>query len=48
MEPILVRHDRMEVIEGNSRLAVYRHLNKDQNGDTWQLIPCLYRKQFDR
>lgn len=40
IEPILVRHDTREVIEGNSRLAVYRQLHeKDPTGD-WELIPC--------
>ena len=40
MEPILVRRDTMEVIEGNSRLAVYRQLHqKNEEGD-WELIPC--------
>lgn len=45
IEPILVRHDTMEVIEGNSRLAVYRMLNtrqskgEDIEGD-FELIPC--------
>lgn len=40
MESILVRHDTMEVIEGNSRLAVFRELHqKDPEGD-WGLIPC--------
>ena len=40
MEPILVRRDTMEVIEGNSRLAVYRQLyQKNEEGD-WELIPC--------
>ena len=44
MEPILVRHDTMEVIEGNSRLAVYRQLNDlSQQGKEegeWGHIPC--------
>lgn len=40
IEPILIRTDTMEVIEGNSRLAVYRHLQqKNERGD-WDLIPC--------
>ena len=40
MESILIRHDTMEVIEGNSRLAVYRMLHAaDEEGD-WDLIPC--------
>lgn len=40
IEPILVRHDRMEVIEGNSRLAVYRELKKAEPGGEWESIPC--------
>ena len=40
MEPILVRLDTKEVIEGNSRLAVYRILHKKRQGGEWELIPC--------
>ena len=40
MEPILVRHDTMEVIEGNSRLAVYRQLRQEKAEGEWELIPC--------
>ena len=40
MEPILVRLDTMEVIEGNSRLAVYRELKKAEPGGEWESIPC--------
>ncbi len=40
MESILVRHDTMEVIEGNSRLAVYRHLQNSGVEGEWDLIPC--------
>lgn len=40
IEPILVRTDRMEVIEGNSRLAVYLHLHEQQPDGDWELIPC--------
>ena len=40
MESILIRLDTMEVIEGNSRLAVYRKLYKDTGNDDWELIPC--------
>ena len=40
MEPILVRLDTMEVIEGNSRLAVYRKLNENAEDGEWELIPC--------
>lgn len=42
MEPILVRCDKMEVIEGNSRLAVYRKLDEESKSDeTWGSIPCM-------
>ena len=42
MECILVRRDTMDVIEGNSRLAVYRkfHEESQQQTDEWSLIPC--------
>ncbi len=40
MEPILIRRDTMEVIEGNSRLAVYRLLHKKEPHGEWDLIPC--------
>lgn len=41
-EPIIVRWDTKEVIEGNSRLAVYRKLNKEfQDEDLWKEIHCL-------
>ena len=40
VEPISVRYDTMEVIEGNSRLAVYRKLRDDKFEGEWQLIPC--------
>lgn len=40
MESILVRHDTKEVIEGNSRLAVYRKLHQEDLEGEWGLIPC--------
>ena len=40
MEPILVRHDTREVIEGNSRLAVYRLLYNKTKDENWEFIPC--------
>ena len=40
IESILVRLDTKEVIEGNSRLAVYRKLHKDNHEGDWELIPC--------
>lgn len=40
-EPILIRLDNMQVVEGNSRLAVYRLLNRTNPEDErWQTIPC--------
>lgn len=41
MEPILVRFDSMEVIEGNSRLAAYRKLYKDDKSEDWERIQCF-------
>lgn len=40
IEPILVRTDTKEVIEGNSRLAVYRKLHLQKAKGEWELIPC--------
>ena len=40
LEAILVRLDTMEVIEGNSRLAVYRKLHKKHPEQDWELIQC--------
>ena len=40
LESILVRLDTMEVIEGNSRLAVYRKLNEENPNGNWDFIPC--------
>lgn len=40
MESILVRWDTKEVVEGNSRLAVYRQLHDDKKEGEWDLIPC--------
>ncbi|MCY4129810.1 MAG: hypothetical protein OXG15_11320, partial [Gammaproteobacteria bacterium] len=40
LEPILVRMDTMEVIEGNSRLAAYRLLHKKQPNGQWSDIQC--------
>lgn len=40
MDNILIRHDRKQVIEGNSRLAVYRKLNDQEPDGDWELIPC--------
>ena len=40
IEPILIRHDTKEVIEGNSRLAVYRKFYQESENGDWELIPC--------
>lgn len=40
MEPILVRLDTNQVIEGNSRLAVYRLLYEKTKESDWEYIPC--------
>ena len=40
MEPVLVRWDTQEVVEGNSRLAVYRALAQTDRSGAWDSIPC--------
>lgn len=40
IESILVRYDTKEVIEGNSRLAVYRKFRQENVEGEWGLIPC--------
>ena len=41
IENILVRSDTLEVIEGNSRLAVYKYLRDNENAESdWDHIPC--------
>lgn len=40
IEPIVVRTDTHQVIEGNSRLAVYRLLLHDAADGEWDRIPC--------
>ena len=40
MEPILVRNDTREVVEGNSRLAVYRELYEQYQDEKWEKIKC--------
>ena len=47
MEHILVRHDTMEVIEGNSRLAAYKILYEKEKRDIWQFIPCNIVSSLD-
>ena len=40
-EPIVVRHDTRQVIEGNSRLAAYLKLDDETDDDQWTHIRCL-------
>ena len=40
-DPITVRHDTWQVIEGNSRLAAYRKLAEESDDDRWTNIRCL-------
>ena len=40
-DPIIVRMHGRQVIEGNSRLAVYRKLWDETNDDQWARIRCL-------
>ena len=44
-EPVIVREDTRQVIEGNSRLAVYRKLShEDPDNEQWTYIHCLVVK----
>ena len=40
LEPIVVSMNTWEVVEGNSRLAVYKELHDSQADGDWGLIPC--------
>lgn len=40
LEPILIRYDTKQVIEGNSRLAAFRRLYKDTKDEKWATIAC--------
>jgi hypothetical protein len=41
-EPIMVRRDTNVVVEGNSRLTVYKFLNdRDRQNNLWQSIDCI-------
>ncbi len=42
LERILVRYDTRQVIEGNSRLAVFRKLHKKKPDEKWAFIECDY------
>ena len=43
-DPIIVRWDTQEVIEGNSRLAAYRKLDEPPDDESWTHIRCLVVK----
>ena len=40
-EPIIVRYDTRQVIDGNSRLAAYRKLKEEADNEKWTHIRCL-------
>lgn len=40
LEPILIRYDTRQVIEGNSRLAVFRYLYGKENDEKWATMDC--------
>ena len=40
IEPLIVRKDTWEVIEGNSRLAAYRILSKEKDPSKWHKVKC--------
>ena len=40
-EPVIVRWDKRQVIEGNSRLAAYRKLSENSDHERWNSIKCL-------
>lgn len=46
MEPLVVEHRTMEVVEGNSRLAACRKLDKDGAEGDWGRVPCLVVTKF--
>jgi len=39
-DPIMVRHDTKQVIDGNSRLAVYRKFRDECQHEDWNHIDC--------
>ena len=47
LEPIVVSMNTWEVIEGNSRLAVYKELHDSQEDGEWALIPCRLISKFE-
>lgn len=45
-EPIIIRHDTNQVIEGNSRLAVYKKLWEETREEQWRRIRCIIVSKF--
>ena len=45
-DPIIVRWDTRQVIEGNSRLAAYRKLHENSDDEKWTHIRCLVVKSL--
>ena len=48
IEPILVRYDTKEVIEGNSRLTAYRQLHESDSEGDWSSIHCKIVSRLGR
>ena len=46
MEPLVVEHRTMEVVEGNSRLAACRKLKTDGAEGDWGRVPCILVTKF--
>ena len=46
MEPLVVEHRTMEVVEGNSRLAACRKLKTDGVEGNWGRVPCIVVTKF--
>ncbi len=47
LDPIVVSMNTWEVIEGNSRLAIYKELHDSQADGEWELIPCRLISKFE-
>ena len=45
-DPVVVRWDTQQVIEGNSRLAAYRKLHERSNDERWTHIRCVIVDKF--
>lgn len=46
MEPLVVEYRSMEVVEGNSRLAACRKLQKEDTAGEWERVPCIVVSEF--